>query len=103
MIFRIDNKILSTNGDYSIYTRGDDNKIELVLETSDKTHTLIQLPLEDDKSNDISGAMLDIFLNKIAERLPDNTMIDFDDIYNTVVDELNDFINEKESELKCTN
>lgn len=96
MIFRIDNKILSINGDYSIYTRGDDNKIELVLETSDKTHTLIQLPFEDDKSNDISKAVLDIFLNKIAERLPDNTMMDFDDIYNEVAKELDDFITEKE-------
>ena len=98
MIFRIDNKILNIYGNYSIYTREDDDKTELVLETADKIHVMIQLPFEDDKSNDISKAVLDIFLNKIAERLPDNTMIDFDDIYNEVAKELDDFITEKESE-----
>lgn len=96
MIFRIDNKILNIYGDYSIYTREDDDKTELVLETSGKIHVMIQLPFEDDKSNDISKAVLDIFLNKIAERLPDNTMMDFDDIYNEVAKELDDFITEKE-------
>lgn len=96
MIFRIDNKILNISGDYSIYTRKDDDKTELVLETADKTHVMIQLPFEDDKSNDISKAVLDIFLNKIAERLPDNTMMDFDDIYDEVAKELDDFITEKE-------
>ena len=96
MIFRIDNKILNIYGDYSIYTREDDDKTELVLETADKTHVMIQLPFEDDKSNDISKAVLDIFLNKIAERLPDNTMMDFDDIYDEVAKELDDFITEKE-------
>ncbi|CCY17072.1 unknown [Eubacterium sp. CAG:786] len=96
MIFRIDNKILNIYGDYSIYTRKDDDKTELVLETSDKIHVMIQLPFEDNKSNDISEAVLDIFLNKIAERLPDNTMMDFDDIYNEVAKELDDFITEKE-------
>ena len=100
MIFRIDNKILNISGDYSIYTRKDDDKTELVLETADKTHVMIQLPFEDDKSNDISVAVLDIFLSKIAERLPDNTMVDFDDIYNEVAKELDDFITEKESESK---
>ena len=98
MIFRIDNKILNIYGDYSIYTREDDDKTELVLETSGKIHVMIQLPFEDDKSNDISKAVLDIFLNKIAERLPDNTMMDFDDIYNEVAKELDDFITEKERE-----
>lgn len=96
MIFRIDNKILNIYGDYSIYTREDDDKTELVLETSGKIHVMIQLPFEDDKSNDISKAVLDIFLNKIAERLPDNTMMDFDDIYNEVAKELDDFITKKE-------
>ena len=96
MIFRIDNKILNIYGDYSIYTREDDDKTELVLETSGKIHVMIQLPFEDDKSNDISKAVLDIFLNKIAERLPDNTMMDFDDIYDEVAKELDDFITEKE-------
>ena len=96
MIFRRDNKILNISGDYSIYTRKDDDKTELVLETADKTHVMIQLPFEDDKSNDISKAVLDIFLNKIAERLPDNTMMDFDDIYDEVAKELDDFITEKE-------
>lgn len=95
MIFRIDNKILNIYGDYSIYTREDDDKTELVLETSGKIHVMIQLPFEDDKSNDISKAVLDIFLNKIAERLPDNTMMDFDDIYNEVAKELDDFITKK--------
>ena len=98
MIFRIDNKILNIYGDYSIYTREDDDKTELVLETSGKIHVMIQLPFEDDKSNDISKAVLDIFLNKIAEHLPDNTMMDFDDIYNEVAKELDDFITEKERE-----
>ena len=98
MIFRIDNKILNIYGDYSIYTREDDDKTELVLETSGKIHVMIQIPFEDDKSNDISKAVLDIFLNKIAERLPDNTMMDFDDIYNEVAKELDDFITEKERE-----
>lgn len=96
MIFRIDNKILNIYGDYSIYTREDDDKTELVLETSGKIHVMIQLTFEDDKSNDISKAVLDIFLNKIAERLPDNTMMDFDDIYNEVAKELDDFITKKE-------
>jgi len=46
----------------------------------------------------LRGVALAIFLNKIAERLPDNTMIDFDDIYNEVAKELADFITEKERE-----
>ena len=98
MIFKIDNAIISVSNGYIISINQTDSKTSLVLEASSIHRTLIDLSFADDKEKEFTELILAIFLNKIAERLPDNTMIDFDDIYNEVAKELADFITEKERE-----
>ena len=96
MFFKIDNAIISVSNGYIISIDQTDSKTSLVLEASSIHRTLIDLSFADDKEKEFTELILAIFLNKIAERLPDNTMIDFDDIYNEVAKELDDFITEKE-------
>jgi hypothetical protein len=53
----------------------------------------MQLPFKDETAK----AVLEIFLSKIAERMAGSTVVDMEEVYTEVSDELSELISEKES------
>lgn len=93
MIFRIDSKIICITGDFTVSIREADDELQLLLETTSNTNVLMQLPFKDETAK----AVLEIFLSKIAERMAGSTVVDMEEVYTEVSDELSELISEKES------